>query len=193
MPVEPESLGRSLAGEAACTASGAGSKRAGLTCPGAEPAPMFDLIELLFFAYRDFVRDADRRLEDFRFGRAHHRVLYFVFRHPGLTVNALLDILKITKQSLNRVMKDLIDQKLIEVRAGTSDRRRRLLHATPEGCELALDLAHLQSERFRRTLASLPGEARAGAVDFLLGMIDPGERETVMELVRSASRREHAA
>ncbi len=102
----------------------------------AQPLPMFDLIELLFFAYRDFVGDADRLLEDYRFGRAHHRVLHFVFRHPGLTVNALLDILKITKQSLNRVMKDLIDGHLIEVRAGTSDRRRRLLHPTPEGSQI---------------------------------------------------------
>ena len=159
----------------------------------AQPAPMFDLIELLFFAYRDFVGDADRLLEDYRFGRAHHRVLHFVFRHPGLTVNALLDILKITKQSLNRVMKDLIDGHLIEVRAGTSDRRRRLLHPTREGSKLALDLAHLQSERFRRTLAALPDEARAGAVEFLLGMIDPGQRDTVLSLLRSASRREQAA
>ena len=159
----------------------------------AEPLPMFDLIELLFFAYRDFVGDADRLLEDYCFGRAHHRVLHFVFRHPGLTVNALLDILKITKQSLNRVMKDLIDGHLIEVRAGTSDRRRRLLHPTPEGSKLALDLAHLQSERFRRTLAALPGDARAGAVEFLLGMIDPGQRETVINLLRDASRREQAA
>ena len=159
----------------------------------AAPPPMFDLIELLFFAYRDFVGDADRLLEDYRFGRAHHRVLHFVFRHPGLTVNALLDILKITKQSLNRVMKDLIDGHLIEVRAGTSDRRRRLLHPTPEGRKLALNLAHLQSERFRRTLAALPDEARAGAVDFLLGMIDPGQRDTVMDLLKSASQREQAA
>ena len=161
--------------------------------PAAGAAPMFDLIELLFFAYRDFVGDADRLLEDYRFGRAHHRVLHFVFRHPGLTVNALLDILKITKQSLNRVMKDLIDGHLIEVRAGTSDRRRRLLYPTPGGRKLALDLAHLQSERFRRTLAALPDEARAGAVDFLLGMIDPDQRDTVMNLLRSASRREQAA
>ena len=136
------------------------SDAAGLAPAGA--APMFDLIELLFFAYRDFVGDADRLLEDYRFGRAHHRVLHFVFRHPGLTVNALLDILKITKQSLNRVMKDLIDGHLIEVRAGTSDRRRRLLYPTPGGRKLALDLAHLQSERFRRTLAALPDAGRGG-------------------------------
>ncbi len=179
-------------GEATRQADAVGRDPAAGPAPAA-PAPMFDLIELLFFAYRDFVGDADRLLENYRFGRAHHRVLHFVFRHPGLTVNALLDILKITKQSLNRVMKDLTDGHLIEVRAGTTDRRRRLLHPTPEGRKLALDLAHLQSERFRRTLATLPDEARAGAVDFLLGMIDPGQRDTVMDLLRSASRREQAA
>ena len=179
------------AGGEAPRPDGVRSDAAGLAPAGA--APMFDLIARRVFADRDFVGDADRLLEDYRFGRAHHRVLHFVFRHPGLTVNALLDILKITKQSLNRVMKDLIDGHLIEVRAGTSDRRRRLLYPTPGGRKLALDLAHLQSERFRRTLAALPDEARAGAVDFLLGMIDPDQRDTVMNLLRSASRREQAA
>src|ERR1700759_2391691 len=85
---------------------------------GAEPVPAFDLIELLFFAYRDFVGDADRLLETFGFGRAHHRVLHFVARQPGLTVAELLDILKITKQSLNRVLKELITENFIEARPG---------------------------------------------------------------------------
>src|SRR6201999_4342440 len=79
-----------------------------------EPEPVFDLIELLFFAYRDFVGDADRLLEAYRFGRAHHRVLHFVSRQPGLTIAELLDILKITKQSLNRVLKELITENFIE-------------------------------------------------------------------------------
>ena len=148
-----------------------------------ELAPMFDLIELLFFAYRDFVGDADRLLEAYGFGRAHHRVLHFVHRNPGLTVAELLDILKITKQSLNRVMKDLIDGGFVEVRAGVNDRRRRLLHPTPDGHRLALDLAGLQSKRFRRTLDDLPAGARAHAVEFLLGMIDAGERARVVDLI----------
>src|SRR3954468_3826885 len=76
--------------------------------------PLFDLIELLFFAYRDFVGDADRLLESMKFGRAHHRVLHFVNRQPGLTIAELLDILKITKQSLNRVLKELLDQGYVE-------------------------------------------------------------------------------
>lgn len=149
----------------------------------AAPPPLYDLIELFFFAYRDFTADADRQLERFGFGRAHHRVLHFVDRHPGLTVATLLDILKITKQSLNRVMKDLIDGAFIEVRTGTRDRRRRTLHVTPEGGRLAVDLAHLHSARFERALSPLPPEVRGQAVQFLLGMIDAGERDRVVELV----------
>src|ERR1700744_991235 len=114
---------------------------------GDEAAPMYDLIELFFLAYRDFVGDAERLLETYGFGRAHHRVLHFVSRQPGLSVAELLDILKITKQSLNRVMKDLLDGGFIEVRSGASDRRQRLLYPSAKGSRLALDLARSQSRR----------------------------------------------
>ncbi len=148
-----------------------------------EPEPMFDLIELLFFAYRDFVGDADRLLATYGLGRAHHRMLHFVHRQAGLTVAELLDILKITKQSLNRVMKELLDAGFIEVRCGSSDRRQRLLFASARGGRLALDLARLQSRRFRATLDELPPHSRAQAAEFLLGMVDPGERDKVTRLV----------
>lgn len=141
--------------------------------------PLFDLIELFFFAYRDFVGDADRLLENYRFGRAHHRVLHFVNRRPGLNIAALLDILKITKQSLNRVLKQLLDAGFVEARAGASDRRRRLLYPTAKGAELARKLASLQSKRFVRVLGELRPEARTAAKEFLLAMIDAGERERV--------------
>src|SRR3954462_3590335 len=95
--------------------------------------PAYDLIELFFFAYRDFVSDPDRILDEYGFGRGHHRVLPFVRRQPGLTIAELLDILRITKQSLTRVLKELIEKDFIESRTGTSDRRQRLLHATPQG------------------------------------------------------------
>jgi DNA-binding MarR family transcriptional regulator len=140
---------------------------------------VFDLIELFFFAYRDFVGDADRLLESYDFGRAHHRVLHFVARRPGLTIAALLDILKITKQSLNRVLKQLLDGGFVEARAGASDRRQRQLYATRKGALLANDLAALQSERFLRVLSELRPEARDAATDFLLAMIDVDERERV--------------
>ena len=124
---------------------------------------MYDLIELFFFAYRDFVGDADRLLESYRFGRAHHRVLHFVSRQPGLTIAELLDILKITKQSLNRVLKELIAESFIEVRAGAQDRRHRQLHATPKGARLASELAQVQTRRFLKAADSARrGRARNG-------------------------------
>src|SRR4249919_664536 len=109
--------------------------------------PIWDVIELLFFAYRDFVGDPDDVLAKFGFGRAHHRVLHFVNRNPGMKVAALLDILRITKQSLGRVLKQLIDQGYVEQKEGERDRRQRLLYVTPKGAELALRLAHLQTTR----------------------------------------------
>src|SRR5690349_24842768 len=95
--------------------------------------PTWDLIELLFFAYRDFVSDPDEVLGKLGFGRAHHRVLHFVNRNPAIKVANLLDILKITKQSLGRVLKQLIDEGYIVQKEGESDRRQRLLFATPKG------------------------------------------------------------
>jgi DNA-binding MarR family transcriptional regulator len=141
--------------------------------------PVFDLIELFFFAYRDFVGDADRLLENYDFGRAHHRVLHFVSRRPGLTIAALLDILKITKQSLNRVLKQLLDLGFVEARPGAQDRRQRLLYPTAKGAKLARDLAQLQSERFLRVLNELRPETRDAATDFFLAMINSADRERI--------------
>src|SRR4029079_496198 len=106
-----------------------------------------DLIELLFFAYRDLVSDPDAILARSDFGRAHHRVLHFVHRNPGLTVADLLDILKITKQSLGRVLKQLVDSGFIEQRTGREDRRQRLLYTTAAGAALARGLSEPQSQR----------------------------------------------
>jgi DNA-binding MarR family transcriptional regulator len=138
--------------------------------------PHWELIELLFFAYRDFVGDPDRILERYGFGRAHHRVLHFVNRNPGLTIAALLDILKITKQSLNRVLKELLEQGYVEQRAGQSDRRQRLLYPTPAGRTLALELANLQTRRIARALEDSGVGAGEGARRFLEAMIEPGGR-----------------
>jgi DNA-binding MarR family transcriptional regulator len=146
--------------------------------PDAAAVP-YDLIELFFFAYRDFVSDPDRILEKYSFGRAHHRVLHFVNRRPGLTIAALLDILKITKQSLNRVLKELIEQGYIDSRAGESDRRQRLLFPTDAGRQLAVDLALLQARRIDRALSELAPGVRAVTKDFLLAMINPEDRDVV--------------
>jgi DNA-binding MarR family transcriptional regulator len=146
-------------------------------------APMYDLIELFFFAYRDFVGDADRLLESYRFGRAHHRVLHFVSRQPGLTIAELLDILQITKQSLNRVLKELIADSFVEVRAGAQDRRHRQLHVTPKGARLARELAQVQTRRFLKAADTLGEGGRKRATAFLLAMIDDKQRERVVELI----------
>ncbi|MCC5978224.1 MAG: MarR family transcriptional regulator [Salinarimonas sp.] len=155
--------------------------------------PAYDLIELFFFAYRDFVSGPDRILAEFGFGRAHHRVLHFVSRQPGLTIAELLDILKITKQSLNRVLKELIEKNFIESRMGTVDRRQRLLFATPEGEELALRLADLQTGRIMRALESVPEEERDAMRGFvksyLTAMVDPQERGRVAQLAATPARR----
>ncbi|QGM44933.1 MarR family transcriptional regulator [Methylocystis heyeri] len=147
--------------------------------PGGADETVIEMIELFFFAYRDFVKDADRLLENYNFGRAHHRVLHFVNRRPGLTIAALLDILKITKQSLNRVLKPLLEGGFIEARAGALDRRQRLLFPTQRGRALANDLTRLQSARFVRVLDGLAPEARRAATDFLLAMIDEDDRTAV--------------
>jgi len=142
-------------------------------------APMFELIELMFFAYRDFAGDADHLLATLGFGRAHHRVLHFVSRRPGLTIAELLDILKITKQSLNRVLKELIGRDYVEAHPGMKDRRQRQLFPTARGQALALDVAIVQSRRFARVFGELPEGGRARAIDFLLSMIDAGGRDKV--------------
>ncbi len=149
----------------------------------ADAEPMFDLIELLFFAYRDFVADADRLLERYKFGRAHHRVLHFVNRRPGLTIAELLDVLRITKQSLNRVLKELVNQGYVEPRAGSPDRRQRHLHVTAAGKELAQELAQTQSRRFVAALDQLPADGRENAIKFLLSMIDETERDHIASLI----------
>jgi DNA-binding MarR family transcriptional regulator len=150
--------------------------------------PVWDLIELLFFAYRDFVADPDEVLRKLDFGRAHHRVLHFVNRNPAIKVANLLDILKITKQSLGRVLKQLIDEGYIVQKEGESDRRQRLLYATPKGEALALKLAGLQTKRILRALESLPPGAHETARQFLTAMLEAEGRDDVLRLIGHADR-----
>ena len=148
-----------------------------------DTAALFELIELLFFAYRDFVGDPDRLLEDYGFGRAHHRVIHFVDRNPGLTIAELLDILKITKQSLNRVLKELISKGFIESRLGVEDRRQRHLHVTAQGKHLADSLADLQMKRIGRAITEIGPSNALVARRFLEAMIDPAARGGVQKVV----------
>lgn len=140
-------------------------------------------VELLFFAYRDFTGEADAVLAEFGFGRAHHRVLHFVNRHPGLRVADLLDILKITKQSLARVLKQLVDQGYVLQQAGPQDRRERLLYLTAKGRELADKLLTLQCARVAAALTEAGDASGAVTRRFLAGMIAKGERTRIEKLV----------
>src|SRR5665213_1398718 len=156
--------------------------------PAGDPAraasePYFDLIELLFFAYRDFVGDPDEVLAKLGFGRAHHRVLHFVNRNPGMKVADLLDVLKITKQSLGRVLKQLVDHGHVLQKEGENDRRQRLLYVTAKGEALAMRLAGLQTQRINRAFAELGPDAHQAARRFLTAMIDADNRDGVLRLV----------
>ncbi len=141
------------------------------------------VVELLFFAYRDFTREADAVLAEFELGRAHHRVLHFVNRNPGLRVADLLDVLKITKQSLARVLKQLIDEGWITSTAGDQDRRERRLHATGKGEGLARRLDQLQARRVARALAESGTGHEESVRRFLFAMIGREERALVESLL----------
>ncbi|WP_425493403.1 MarR family winged helix-turn-helix transcriptional regulator [Hoeflea prorocentri] len=127
---------------------------------------------MLYFAYRDFTSDPDAILEKFGFGRAHHRVVHFVNRQPGMTVADLLDTLRITKQSLARVLKQLVDSGYIHQVEGPNDRRQRRLYPTHKGRELALELARPQSRRITEALRGINPEGQKLIRQFLKGMVD---------------------
>ncbi|MDE2331966.1 MAG: MarR family transcriptional regulator [Bradyrhizobium sp.] len=141
------------------------------------------IIELLFFAYRDFVGDADNELEAFGFGRAHHRVLHFVHRYPGLKVADLLDVLRITKQSLGRVLKQLLEEGYIVQRTGNNDRRQRLLFATAKGETLVAKLAGLQTDRINRALRDITPAGMDAVHQFLRAMIDHDDPDKVLQTI----------
>src|SRR6201991_5191890 len=150
---------------------------------GRDDEPTWDVIELLFFAYRDFISDPDDALAKIGFGRAHHRVLHFINRSPGMKVAELLDILKITKQSLARVLKQLVDQGYVVQKAGANDRRQRLLYVTGKGEALAMKLAGLQPARIARSLSELGPNAHDATCRLLIAMIDADNRDGVLQFI----------
>ena len=133
-------------------------------------------IELMFFAYRGFTSDPDKILENYTYGRAHHRAIHFVNRHPGITVNALLDILGVTKQSLNRVLRALIEDGLVESRVGHRDKRERHLYLTEAGLDLEHHLSDAQRARMRDAYRAAGPAAVAGFRQVLEAMMDPEMR-----------------
>jgi DNA-binding MarR family transcriptional regulator len=145
----------------------------------AAPSPAEELyryVEALFFAYRDFTSEPDRILHEIGFGRAHQRVLHFVYRYPGMRVADLLDILQITKQSLARVLRELIKKGYIAQQSGKVDKRERLLYVTENGAELARRLVAPQLDKINGALASVGNDKDSAIARFLEAMVSDQSR-----------------
>lgn len=145
-------------------------------------------MELLFFAYRDFTAEADALLTRLGLGRAHHRVIYFVGRHGDIPVSELLQILGITKQSLSRVLGQLVNEGYITQKPGVQDRRQRLLNLTPKGVDLERRLTERQRNRIARAYREAGAEAVEGFRKVLTGMIDEPDRSRFMDPDTPANR-----
>ncbi len=139
-------------------------------------------IEAMFFAYRGFTADPDRILTDMEYGRAHHRAVHFINRAPGTTVNNLLNILGVTKQSLNRVLRTLIADGLVESRVGHSDKRERHLYLTDAGRALEQQLSDAQRARMRTAFREAGPDAVGGFRRVLEAMMDPEMRRAYARL-----------
>ncbi|MFD2738299.1 MarR family winged helix-turn-helix transcriptional regulator [Sulfitobacter aestuarii] len=139
-------------------------------------------IEAMFFAYRGFTADPDRILDELAYGRAHHRAIHFINRAPGTTVNNLLNILGVTKQSLNRVLRTLISDGLVESRVGKNDKRERHLYLTEQGKQLEQTLSDAQRARLRAAFRDAGPEAVAGFKTVLEAMMDPEMRHSFIRL-----------
>jgi len=142
--------------------------------------------EMMFFGYRSFTQDPDKMLAERDYGRAHHRALHFISRRPGVSVAGLLDILGVTKQSLARVLKPLIDQGLVEQRIGESDRRQRLLYLTEAGAEFEEQLSAPQRARLSRAFREAGPEAVEGFRNVLELIMDADERKMALSVIAGA-------
>ena len=138
-------------------------------------AELRDAMELLFFSYRDFIREPDVILEEYNFGRAHHRVIHFVGRNPNITVTHLLSILRITKQSLSRVLRQLVQENFIQQLHGLTDRRQRLLSLTKKGYDLEDKLSRYQRDRITHAFVQAGPEAVKAFYEILLNMMNNRE------------------
>lgn len=140
-------------------------------------------IEMMFYAYREFTSEPDRILAEIGFGRAHHRAIYFIGRYPGITVSELLGILRITKQSLSRVLSQLLEQGYVVQARGKRDQRQRLLTLTEEGRALEKRLSDSQRARFAAAYKAAGAEAVAGFRAVLAGIMDPADLSRVESLL----------
>ncbi len=142
-------------------------------------------IELLFYAYRDFTAEPDSILARYGFGRAHHRAIHFINRTPGMTVAELLAILRITKQSLSRVLSQLVEEGYVEQRKGTRDRRQRLLHLTDKGRALEREVSEPQRARVAQAYREAGAEAVEGYRKVLLGLINEDDRAAILKSIQN--------
>ena len=142
-------------------------------------------IEAMFFAYRGFTADPDRILGTLDYGRAHHRAVHFINRTPGMTVSQLLAILGVTKQSLNRVLRTLFEDGLVEARVGRTDKRERRLHLTDKGMVLERSLSDAQRARMRAAYRAAGPEAVQGFRLVLEAMMDPDMRRQYLGMKES--------
>lgn len=152
-----------------------------------------DAIELMFFSYRDFISDPDAILQRHGFGRAHHRVLHFVGCNPGLSIANLLDILRVTKQSLARILRDLIDEGYIKQKIGIPDRRKRLLFLTATGHNLHDSLIAPQISRFEQVTAEVDAVTFNNWKEVMRLMINQADREKVDNLIATSRSAKNAA
>jgi len=144
-------------------------------------------IEMMFFSYRDFTSEADTILAEQDMGRAHHRAIYFIGRHPGITVSDLLGILNITKQSLSRVLSGLMKDGFVLQKTGATDRRQRLLYLTETGVELESRLTALQGRRFAAAYREAGAEAVDGFQRVLRGLMDQDTLDQMKQQVPPAA------
>ena len=144
-------------------------------------------IEAMFFAYRGFTADPDRILAGMDYGRAHHRAVHFIHRAPGLTVSALLSVLGVTKQSLNRVLRTLLEDSLVEARVGRKDKRERNLFLTEKGKALERALSDAQRARMRAAYRAAGPQAVQGFRTVLEAMMDAEMRRQYLGLRESGA------
>jgi len=180
--------GRSLAARSSCFVVRRPDTSVDRLMPQSATVPPADLVpdpdirlaqDLLFFAYRDFTNAADLILEELGLGRAHHRAMHFIGRHPGITVSELLSILRITKQSLARVLNELVERGYVAQSPGLGDRRQRLLRLTGAGADLELRLFRQQKARLAEAFHAAGPEALAGFQQVMRGIMDESARAWV--------------
>ena len=144
-------------------------------------------IELMYFAYRGFTSDPDKILDGLSLGRAHHRAIHFINRNRGLKVNDLLNTLGITKQSLNRVLRQLIEDGLVESRVGEKDRRERRLYLTDTGKQLERELSAAQRNRMRTAYRNAGPDAVQGFRRVLEEIMDKDQMRHYQSITKSTS------